>query len=146
MKVARRQLNRLTHPRRIHTVRMNGEQVEQEQVELIVGMLLVWILLFAGASLLLALIMAPMGEDLDVLTVIGVTASALGNTGPAMGQFGPAVTWAAMPNGGLILTGILMWFGRLELLTAVILFSPSTWREPGARKKDVDEEDQNSVV
>ena len=146
VKVARRQLNRLTHPRRIHTVRMNGEQVEQEQVELIVGMLLVWILLFAGASLLLALIMAPMGEDLDVLTVIGVTASALGNTGPAMGQFGPAVTWAAMPNGGLILTGILMWFGRLELLTAVILFSPSTWREPGARKKDIDEDDQNSVV
>ena len=34
VKVARRKLNRLTHPRRIHTVRMNGEQVEQEQVEL----------------------------------------------------------------------------------------------------------------
>ena len=115
-------------------------------MELIVGMLLVWILLFAGASLLMALIMAPMGADLDVLSVIGVVASALGNTGPAMGEFGPAVTWAAMPNTGLILTGILMWFGRLELLTAVILFSPSTWREPGARKKDIEDEDQNSVV
>ena len=146
VKVARRQLYRLTHPRRIHTVRMNGEQVEQEQVELIVGMLLVWILLFAGASLLMALIMAPMGADLDVLSVIGVVASALGNTGPAMGEFGPSVTWAAMPNGGLILTAILMWFGRLELLTAVILFAPSTWREPGARKKEAEEDDQNSVV
>ena len=94
----------------------------------------------------MALIMAPMGADLDVLSVIGVVASALGNTGPAMGEFGPSVTWAAMPNTGLILTGILMWFGRLELLTAVILFAPSTWREPGARKKTHEDDDQNSVV
>jgi len=33
-----------------------------------------------------------------------------------------------MNSGALLITSILMWFGRLELLTAVILLHPHTWR------------------
>lgn len=142
-KVARRELRRITSPRRIHGIRMNNEPVEREQIELIVGMLLVWILLFAGASVILAVLM----PNNDLETVVSVVASSLGNTGPALGSYGPSFTWASMPNGALLLTATLMWFGRLELLTAVILFAPSTWREPGGRKRENDEDhDQNSVV
>jgi len=141
-KVARRELRRITSPRRIHSIRMNGEPVEREQIELIVGMLLVWILLFAGSTLLLAVLLP--GHDLE--TIISVVASSLGNTGPALGSIGTN-TWAHMPNASLLLTATLMWFGRLELLTAVILFAPSTWREPGGRRREADEDEaQNRVV
>ena len=52
----------------------------------------------------------------------------LGNTGPALGAYGPSSTWSPLNSGVLIFTSILMWFGRLELLTVVILLHPRTWQ------------------
>ena len=123
-KVAMRELVRIAQPRKVQTVRMNGEVVGNQQLGLIVGMLFVWIGLFAIASILLAFI-AP---DENFESILALVASSLGNTGPTLGNYGPTETWAGLNSGALLLTSILMWFGRLELLTAVILLHPHTWR------------------
>lgn len=123
-KVAMRELVKIAQPRKIDQIRMNGEVVEQNQIGLIVGMLFVWVGLFGLSSILLSIFM-PSDTFESVITVV---ASSLGNTGPALGDYGPANTWAGMNSGALIITSILMWFGRLELLTAVILMHPHTWR------------------
>ncbi len=123
-KVAMRELVKIAQPRKIDQIRMNGEVVEQNQIGLIVGMLFVWVGLFGLSSILLSIFM-PSDSFESVITVV---ASSLGNTGPALGDYGPANTWAGMNSGALIITSILMWFGRLELLTAVILMHPHTWR------------------
>ncbi|MEC7254555.1 MAG: TrkH family potassium uptake protein [Candidatus Thermoplasmatota archaeon] len=123
-KVAMRELVRIAQPRKVRTIRMNGEVVGNQQLGLIVGMLFVWIGLFAISSILLAFI-SP-GEDFE--SILALVASSLGNTGPTIGNYGPTETWAGLNSGALILTSILMWFGRLELLTAVILLHPHTWR------------------
>ena len=60
-------------------------------------------------------------------TVVAVVASSLGNTGPTLGDYGPSNTWASMGTPSLIITSILMWFGRLELMTALLLLHPRTW-------------------
>ena len=44
VKVASRELRRLVNPRRIERIRMNDEFLEDEQVSLIIGMLMVWVL------------------------------------------------------------------------------------------------------
>lgn len=123
-KVAMRELVKIAQPRKIDQIRMNGEVVEQNQIGLIVGMLFVWVGLFGLSSILLSIFM-PHDTFESVITVV---ASSLGNTGPALGDYGPAATWAGMNSGALVMTSILMWFGRLELLTAVILMHPHTWR------------------
>ncbi len=123
-KVAMRELVRIAQPRKVQTIRMNGEVVGNQQLGLIVGMLFVWIGLFAIASILLAFIVP--GEDFE--SILALVASSLGNTGPTIGNYGPSNTWAGLNSGALLLTSILMWFGRLELLTAVILLHPHTWR------------------
>ena len=123
-KVAMRELVKIAQPRKIDQIRMNGEVVEQNQIGLIVGMLFVWVGLFGLSSILLSIFMP--GDTFE--SVITVVASSLGNTGPALGDYGPADTWAGMNSGALIITSVLMWFGRLELLTAVILMHPHTWR------------------
>jgi len=123
-KVAMRELVRIAQPRKVQTIRMNGEVVGNQQLGLIVGMLFVWIGLFAISSILLAFI-SP-GEDFE--SILALVASSLGNTGPTIGNYGPTETWAGLNSGALLLTSILMWFGRLELLTAVILLHPHTWR------------------
>ena len=123
-KVAMRELVRIAQPRKVQTIRMNGEVVGNQQLGLIVGMLFVWIGLFAIASILLAFIVPV--EDFE--SILALVASSLGNTGPTIGNYGPSNTWAGLNSGALLLTSILMWFGRLELLTAVILLHPHTWR------------------
>lgn len=123
-KVAMRELVRIAQPRKVQTIRMNGEVVGNQQLGLIVGMLFVWIGLFAISSILLAFITPS--EDFE--SILALVASSLGNTGPTIGNYGPTETWAGLNSGALLLTSILMWFGRLELLTAVILLHPHTWR------------------
>jgi len=123
-KVAMRELVRIAQPRKVQTIRMNGKVVGNQQLGLIVGMLFVWIGLFAISSILLAFVVP--GEDFE--SILALVASSLGNTGPTIGNYGPTETWAGLNSGALLLTSILMWFGRLELLTAVILLHPHTWR------------------
>ncbi len=123
-KVAMRELVRIAQPRKIEQIRMNGEVVEQNQIGLIVGMLIVWVGLFGISSIILAIFMP--GDSFESITTL--VASSLGNTGPALGDYGPSNTWSGMNSGALLTTSILMWFGRLELLTAVILMHPRTWR------------------
>ena len=123
-KVAMRELVRIAQPRKVDQIRMNGEVVEHQQISLIVGMLIVWIGLFGISSILLAIFMP--GDSFESITTL--VASSLGNTGPGLGDYGPNNTWAGMNSGALLITSVLMWFGRLELLTAVILLHPRTWK------------------
>ena len=109
---------------KIHMIRMNNEVVEQKQVSLVVGMLFIWLILFGFSCIVLAMMM----PDQSFETIFSVAASGLGNTGPALGAYGPTSTWASMNSGSLLFSSLLMWFGRLELLTAIIVLHPSSWR------------------
>jgi trk system potassium uptake protein TrkH len=135
-KVALREIGRITQPRKVQRIRMNGEVVQRERLGMIIGMLFVWIMLFSLACIALALFMP--GSDFE--TIFSVVAASLGNTGPALGSYGPSTTWAEMNSGALITTSALMWFGRLELLTALLLLHPNTWKR---EKRDAP--DRNSI-
>ena len=121
-KVAMRELVRIAQPRKIKQIRMNGEVVEAQQIDKIVGMLFVWIGLFGISSILLAILML----DDSFQSIIGITASSLGNTGPALGAYGPSSTWSPLNSGVLIFSSILMWFGRLESVSYTHLTLPTT--------------------
>ena len=123
-KVAWREIGRITQPRRIQRIRMNGEVVERDQLGLIIGMLFVWIGIFSISCIVLAALMPQSNFE----TVVSVVASSLGNTGPALGDYGPGKNWAPMGAPSLIVTSILMWFGRLELMTALLLLHPKIWK------------------
>ena len=123
LKVAWREIGRIVQPRRIVSIRMNDEVVENDRLSLIIGMLFVWTGLFAISCIILAITM----PNSDFESVVAVVASSLGNTGPTLGEYGPSNTWASMGSPSLIITSILMWFGRLELMTALLLLHPRTW-------------------
>ena len=122
-KMALREIGRIVQPNRIMRIRMNGEVIERDKLSLIVGMLFVWTAIFAISCIFLTIAL----PDSDFESIMGVIASSLGNTGPALGDYGPSNTWASMGTPSLIFVSILMWFGRLELLTALLLLHPRTW-------------------
>jgi trk system potassium uptake protein TrkH len=123
--LAKREISRIAAPRKVHLVRMNGEVVPDDKLWIIVGMLSWWAVLAMGSMIIFAMI----EPTLDFETTISLVVSALGNTGPALGALGPTHTWAGLSWFSLILTTILMWLGRLELLTVLVLFSPRVWKK-----------------
>ena len=127
IKAGMRELSRIFNPHQIKKIRHNGETISDERLWNIFGVLILWVLLFMGSCLIVALL--ERGENFDMETIISVVAASLGNTGPALGSFGPTNTWAEMHFGTLIMTSILMWMGRLELLTVLILIHPRTWSD-----------------
>ena len=64
---------------------------------------------------------------IDLESAISVVFSMLGNTGPALGSYGPSFTYAGMSAPGLIGSSVLMWLGRLEIFTVLILFNLRLW-------------------
>ncbi|MED5351097.1 MAG: TrkH family potassium uptake protein [Candidatus Thermoplasmatota archaeon] len=124
LKVAWREIARIAQPNRIQRIRMNGEVVKNERLSSIIGMLFVWILLFSVSCIFLAMLV----PNADLENIFSLVASALGNTGPALGDFGPSNTYSSLNPAALMLISILMWFGRLELLTALLVLHPKVWQ------------------
>jgi len=90
------------------------------------GMLSSWMVLVTVSMLTISFL----EPDLEMVDVLSVSISLLGNTGPALGDFGPSgapASWAGLSTPSLLASTMLMWLGRLELLTVLVLLHPRTW-------------------
>ena len=123
--LARREIHRMVQPRAVISVRMNGEVVDDSRMWVVIGMLSTW----AALAMVSLVVLAIFEPTHSLETILSVIFAALGNTGPALGAFGPTSTWAGLNWYSLLYTSVLMWAGRLELLTVLVLFHPRTWRK-----------------
>ncbi len=121
--LAKREVLRIIKPRKVVVIRFNGQVIEESKVWIIIGMISSWLVL-ATVSLLL---FSMLETELDMETILSVVISLLGNTGPALGAYGPTSTWASLSHPSLLISTFLMWLGRLELLTVLVLLHPRTW-------------------
>lgn len=86
------------------------------------------ILVMFSATLLVGSILIMMA-GYDFVDSFGLTISSIGNVGLAFGNFGPSGDMSILPDPVKILMVILMWVGRLEVLTALVFLTPAFWRE-----------------
>jgi len=124
--LAKREVIKIIQPRKVVAIRFNQSVVDEERVWIILGMISSWLVLVT-ASMLTISFLEP---DLEMVDVLSVSISLLGNTGPALGDFGPsgaAASWAGLSTPSLLASTMLMWLGRLELLTVLVLLHPRTW-------------------
>ena len=124
--LAKREVMKIIQPRKVVVIRFNQSVVDEERVWIILGMVSSWLVLVT-ASILTISFLEP---NLSMTDVLSVSISLLGNTGPALGSFGPesaSATWADLSIPSLLVSTILMWLGRLELLTVLVLLHPRTW-------------------
>ena len=121
--LAKREVLRIIKPRKVVAIRFNRQVIEESKVWMIIGMISSWLVL-ATVSLLL---FSMLETELDMETILSVVISLLGNTGPALGAYGPTSTWASLSHPSLLISTFLMWLGRLELLTVLVLLHPRTW-------------------
>ena len=122
--IVRQEIRRIVQPRQVRSIRMNGEVVDETKVQVVLGMLSAW----AVAAVIGTTLIAIIEYDLDLTSVLSVVISCLGNSGPALGVFGPTATWASMHPLSMFGSTIMMWIGRLEILTVLVIFNPRAWR------------------
>lgn len=124
IKVVRREIRKLLHPRAVIPVRLGGKVLKEETlftaIAFFFSFITIWMI---GALMLIA-----MEPDVDAFSGAALSAAAIANIGPAMGTFGPTGHVAGLQEGSKLLMSMLMWVGRLEVFTALLLFSPTAWR------------------
>jgi trk system potassium uptake protein TrkH len=59
---------------------------------------------------------------------MSVAIATLGNIGPGFGVVGPMNNFLPFSAPAKLYMVLLMWIGRLEILSVLVLFSPSYWR------------------
>ena len=117
-----RELRRTLHPRAILPVKLGGRVVPESILRDVLVFMLFYLLTFAiGAAIVVSL-------GADLITGITAAIACLGNIGPGFDGVGPMANFAGLhPLSKIVLT-LLMWIGRLEVITVLVLFRAEPWR------------------
>jgi len=107
----------MVHSRAIIPTKIGDNLISEEVVRNTLGFFLIYISIFIFTSLVLTLF------NLDLITSIGVAASAIGNIGPALGDFGPTDSYASLNSIGKWILSFCMLLGRLEIFTVLVFIN-----------------------
>ena len=117
-------LKKMLKPHAVLTSKFNEKKIEDSTYESVMSFFFLFILTFAIAALLLSF------DGLDFLTCISAAASAISNVGPGLGEIiGPLGDYSSLTSYSKIVLIFTMFLGRLEMLTVLVLFIPSFWKD-----------------
>ena len=128
LKSGYRELFRSLHPKAVITVKLGGVPVKDEVIRPSNIFVAMYIIIFAAASLLLAIISYD-DPRMNIETILSAVATTLGNAGPGLGMVGPMYSFAEVHPAGKMLLFLCMWIGRLEIMTALVLLVPEFWKK-----------------
>jgi len=109
-------------PNAVIPLKYNRKPLPEGIVRDIISFFFLYVLVALVASVVLCFL------GLNVETAISAVAATLGNVGPGLGEVGPAFSYAWLPDAAKAILIMCMWFGRLELFTVFMIFSPRFWK------------------
>ena len=116
----KREVDRLIHPKAVYSVKLGDRALPDRVVEA------VWGFFSAYAMIFVIIMIGLIATGMDDVTAFSATAATLNNLGPGLGEV--AATYADVSDSGKWLLIIAMLFGRLEVFSLLVLFSPTFWR------------------
>ncbi len=122
LKYAIAEVRKLIHPHAIIPVKVGDSTIPDDVIRNTLGFLVFYLGLFLIVSLVLSFF------NMDMVTAMGASASAMGNIGPAFGAVGPYDNYAHLADGAKWLLSFAMLLGRLEIFTVMVLFSRTFWK------------------
>ncbi len=115
-------LRKLIHPHAVIPVRMGRVVVHDDLVGNIVGLVLLYVILFLAASSVMTIL------GLDLVSAGTSVIAGLSNIGPGLGSVGPTDNYAHIPFVGKWVLFWCMLLGRLEIYTVLIVVSRGFWK------------------
>ncbi|MBA3813378.1 MAG: TrkH family potassium uptake protein [Alphaproteobacteria bacterium] len=120
---AKGQIFQLRRPHGVFVPLYNNQKLREKDFMSVLAFFALYIFCYAALALSLSLC------GLDVISCLSGSATILGNVGPGLGtQIGSAGDYGGLPDVVKWISMFGMLLGRLELLTLLILFTPSFWR------------------
>ncbi len=124
LKVVRNNFRQILHPNAVLPVKINGMSIPQSK--------LVALFAFFTLTMLMTLVTATIMivAGIDNTNAITIALSCVSNVGPTLGtQIGPVMSWSILPEHIKWILCPLMLMGRLEIMTVLVLFTPTFWKE-----------------
>ena len=118
------QIKKLTQPHAVLVMRFNGNTVNENTYNSVMGFFFMYIFLFIISAVCLSFF------NLDFLTAFSAAASAISNVGPGLGDVvGPNGNYFSLNNGAKWILSLTMIIGRLEIFTVLVLLSINFWKK-----------------
>ncbi len=121
LKVIRRELYKLIHPKAVIAIRVGNKTVPEEVLQNVMSFIFLYLLIFLSGSILL------LTQGMDLLSSTSAVAATLGNIGPGFGMVGPTMNYADLTTFTKWVLSIFMILGRLEIYTILVLVMPAFW-------------------
>lgn len=116
-----RNLLRLSHPRAVKVVKLDGKVMNEESLSAIYAYFILFFLLLGGSSLLVSL------DGVSLTTAFTASLGCLTNVGPGLDSVGPVSNFSGFSDLTKYLLSLMMLIGRLEIFPILLLFHPATW-------------------
>ncbi|KPN30024.1 potassium transporter [Halolamina pelagica] len=127
-RAADRSLFVAAHPEAVRPVRLNDEVIDETTIREVFVFVTVFVVLFAVSTMLLYLDSFRTPDvTLSGLEAMSVAIATLGNVGPGFGPVGPMNSFLAFSGAAKLYMVFLMWIGRLEILSVLVIFTSSFW-------------------
>jgi len=120
-KQGQRELRRMLHPNAKLLVKVGDQPMSKKVVDLVWGFFATYV---AILSIMLLVLMA---DGLDQETAFSAVVACLNNLGPGLGAV--AANYSGLGDFALAVLSVAMLFGRLEIFTLLVLFTPAFWRK-----------------
>ncbi len=129
VKATIRELFLAIHPDGVKAIRLGGKVVDEKAVRGVLGFIVLYFVIF-WLSTVFVMWNGTVGSTspLTFGEAMSAVAATLGNVGPGIGRIGPMSNYLIFPASTKILLILLMWLGRLEIITVLVLFSRKYWR------------------
>ena len=116
-------VSKTLHPNAVKDVRVDGQVLNHAAVLSAFSILMLFI-----ATLIVGSVVIMMC-GYDIQDAVGISIAMVGNLGSAFGDFGSNGSFSDTSDFLKVIMMNLMWVGRLEILTALMFFSPTFWKE-----------------
>lgn len=123
VKQAQMQMFLLAHPAAINPLKLAGTVVSSRILLSVLGFIFAYFMSVVIFTLLLVM------TGMDFLSAVTAIIACMCNAGPGLGEVGPASNYASLSDFQTWVCTVAMFLGRIEIFTALILFTPAYWRK-----------------
>jgi trk system potassium uptake protein TrkH len=124
-----RELFTTIHPEAVRPVRLSDDPLDEDTVRSVLVFITIFLAVFVVSTVVVFLDGHRTGLDLSALEATSVAIATLGNVGPGFGLVGPMNSFLQFSPPAKLYLVFLMWIGRLEVLSVLVILTPSFWQQ-----------------
>lgn len=123
VKQSQLQMFLLTHPVAVNPLKIGRMVIPENIILSVLGFIFVYFMSIVLLTLLLVI------SGLDIVSSFSAILACINNAGPGLNQVGPGTNYGSLSDFQTWICTLSMFLGRIEVFTALIIFTPAFWRK-----------------